>query len=60
MTLKYPITITLKQTQEMFNVKVGTLRQWIREGKIKATKPGKEVLVYTDSLVKYLKVSEVA
>ncbi len=53
-----PFTLQLEEVSEKIGVPVSTLRQWIKEEKIRATKPGKKVLVYWTSVEDYLKKSE--
>lgn len=46
---------TVAEAAAVCRVSVFTLRQWIKDGKIKATKPGKSYLISEENLTTYLK-----
>jgi len=52
------ITITIEEASEMTGASIRSIRQWIKAGKIRATKPGKHLLIFCDSLYEYLKKCE--
>jgi excisionase family DNA binding protein len=57
-TLKKPFLLTLEQLSQEINMPVRTIRLRIQKGELRATKPGRSVLVYWDSVVEMLKRSE--
>lgn len=48
------LTITLKTASEKSGLSKKVLSELIKKGEIKGSKPGKEVLVFWDSLKSYL------
>lgn len=57
--MKKPYLMTLEQLSEELNIPVKTLRLRIRQGHLRATKPGRNIMVYWDSVLEMLKRSEV-
>lgn len=48
---------TVKQAALKLNIVPGTLREWIKAGKIQATKTGKTILISFETLNDFLKLS---
>lgn len=48
------MTVTLKTASEKSGLSKKVLTELIKKGEIQASKPGKEVLVYWDTLKKYI------
>jgi excisionase family DNA binding protein len=49
-----PLTLTLKTASEKTGLSKKVLSGLLKEGRIQGSKPGKEVLIYWDSLKKHL------
>jgi|GEM_PF-3661751 len=49
-----PLTVTLETASEKSGLSKKVLTELIRKGKVRATKPGKNVLVYWASLKEHL------
>lgn len=52
--MSVPVTLKLADASEKTGLSKKVLSHAIRRGDLQATKPGKEVLVYWESLVKFL------
>lgn len=58
MEKKYPTTMTVAEVCAEFSFATRTLHRYIKDGKIKATKPGNKILIYSDSVLRFLKKHE--
>ena len=58
--MRRSVTLTLADASAETGIAIGTLREYVKKGLIKATKPGKLVLIYSESLLKFLKQNEIA
>jgi excisionase family DNA binding protein len=56
--MRKPYLMTLEQLSQELNMPVKTLRLKIRQGQLRATKPGRQVMVYWDSVLEMLKRNE--
>jgi excisionase family DNA binding protein len=55
---KKPFLLTLEELSEIIKMPVRSIRLKIQKGELRATKPGRSVLVYWDSVLEMLKRNE--
>lgn len=50
--------LTINQAAEKLHVHHNTVRRWIAEGKLKASRPSKKYLITMDAIMEFLKQTE--
>lgn len=56
---KNPYTLKLKQASEKSGLSARTIKELIEAGKVEGSKPGKEILVFWQSLVDHIERNKI-